>query len=94
MISSLTIIAATVLLLGGYENNQTSMGLENMAKTLRGDVRLVAMGDSFSSRVFFSCSPSGASVLADSKYFSTWLRSNNEFSASLPSHHYAVPFQQ
>ena len=59
MISSLTIITSTVLLLSGYENNQTSMGLENMAQTLRGDVRLVVLGDSFSAPYFARVPPAG-----------------------------------
>jgi len=33
-------------------NGPTSVGLENMAQTLRGDVRLIAMGDSYSAPYF------------------------------------------
>ena len=48
------IVSAVVVIfcLHGYSDVPTSVGLENMAQTLRGDVRLIAMGDSFSSPYF------------------------------------------
>jgi hypothetical protein len=46
----LTIFSATMMVscLPGYAEEPYSVGLENMAQTLRGDVRLIAMGDSMS----------------------------------------------
>jgi len=41
-------VVITALSLNGYAVEPRSVGLENMAKTLRGDVRLIVMGDSFS----------------------------------------------
>ena len=41
-------VVITTLCLNGYAVEPHSVGLENMAKTLRGDVRLIAMGDSYS----------------------------------------------
>ena len=38
----------TVFCLPGHSEEPSSVGLENMAQTLRGDVRLIAMGDSYS----------------------------------------------
>jgi hypothetical protein len=49
MMHQFVIIASiTALSMRGYAQEPHSMGLENMADFLRGDVRLIAMGDSYS----------------------------------------------
>ena len=45
-------LGALTALSGGDLENPTSAGLEHMAKRLRGDVRMIAMGDSYSAPYF------------------------------------------
>ena len=45
-------VSIAILCMRGYADGPTAVGLENMAKTLRGDVRLIAMGDSYCAPYF------------------------------------------
>jgi hypothetical protein len=45
-------VSVAILCMRGYADSPTAVGLENMAKTLRGDVRLIAMGDSYCAPYF------------------------------------------
>ncbi len=58
----LPFIATTVFLVFGSQGGDNSVGLENMAKTLRGDVRLISIGDSYSSPYWSRIAPAALRV--------------------------------
>jgi hypothetical protein len=58
----LPFIATTVFLVFGSQDGNNSVGLENMAKTLRGDVRLISIGDSYSSPYWSRIAPAALRV--------------------------------
>ncbi len=63
MLRSIIISAVvTMVCLHGVADEPHSVGLENMAQTLRGDVRLIAMGDSYCAPYFFRVPLAGLRV--------------------------------